>query len=295
MTDSPLIDRLIDLRTADPAGFSARVRNRRPADWAPNQPLMVIAADHPARGAFRAGTDPLAMADRERLLNHCLLALDRPGVNGFLGTADLIDDLANLGALDGKVVFGSMNRGGQAGACFELDDRMTGYDASGVAAHRLTGGKMLLRIDPGDPASVTTLAACGQAVDQLARRHRIAMVEPFISRRGAEGHLSNDLSAQAVVRSVAVAAGLGSTSAWTWLKLPAIAEMDQVARASSLPILILGGEVADDPDTVRRLWGRALVPRTVRGLTLGRSVLFPADGDVERAVDAAVGLLAARN
>ena len=54
------------------------------------------------------------------VLSRCVIALGRPGVNGFLGTADLIEDLALLGALDGKLVYGSMNRGGLAGAAFEM-------------------------------------------------------------------------------------------------------------------------------------------------------------------------------
>lgn len=255
---------------------------------------MVIAADHAARGAMRAGADADAMADRERLLRHCLTALSRPGVNGFLGTADMVDDLANLGALDGKVVFGSMNRGGQAGAVFELDDRMTGYGVGGVLRQQLDGGKVLLRIDPEDPATVATLEACAKAVNGLSRRQRIAMVEPFICRRDAQGRVSNDLSGQAVAKSVAIASGLGSSSAWTWLKLPAIRGMRKVARASSLPILLLGGEVTDDAAETRRLWAEALEPSTVRGLVFGRSVLYPVDGDVERAVDEAVSLLAVR-
>ncbi|HVH20870.1 MAG TPA: hypothetical protein VNA11_00280, partial [Pseudonocardia sp.] len=36
--------------------------------------LMMIAADHPARGALRAGDRPLAMADRADLLDRLVLA-----------------------------------------------------------------------------------------------------------------------------------------------------------------------------------------------------------------------------
>ena len=61
------------------------------------------------------------------------LALSRPGVDGVLGTADIIEDLLLLGALDDKVVIGSMNRGGLAGTVFEIDDRFTGYDAAAIA------------------------------------------------------------------------------------------------------------------------------------------------------------------
>lgn len=288
---SSLIDRLMELRLSDPVAFAERIRTRIPASWRPSQPLMVIAADHPARGALRAGSDPLAMGDREELLHRCLRALSRPGVNGFLGTCELIADLANLGALDGKVVFGSMNRGGFAGSVFELDDRMTGYDPAGIEADDLTGGKMLLRYDLSDPATCTTVESVARMVTELGRRGRIALVEPFMSSRDVDGCLVNDLSVESVVKSVALTAGLGASSAWTWLKLPAVERMDAVARASSMPILLLGGEVPTDAERARSLWAQALAPSSVRGLVLGRAMLYPNDGDVEGAVDEAVNLL----
>lgn len=286
-----LIERLVDMRLSDPLGFAARIAGRQASTWRPEEPLMVIAADHPARGALRAGADPNAMGDREELLSRCVRALSRPGVNGFLGTCELVADLANLGALDGKVVFGSMNRGGFAGACFELDDRMTGYDAQGIETDNLAGGKMLLRYDLSDPATLATVEAVAQTVTQLGRSRRIALVEPFMASRDAEGRVVNDLSVEAVVKSVAMTAGLGASSAWTWLKLPAVEPMEAVARASSMPILLLGGEVPDDAERTRRLWAQALKPASVRGLVMGRALLYPEGGDVETAVDEAIKLL----
>ena len=137
---------------------AARSRSRRPAQaprpWlGPTGRLMIIAADHPARGVLAAGDRPMAMANRADLLDRILVALGRPGVDGILGTADIIEDLLLLDALDGKVVLGSMNRGGLPGTAFEIDDRFTGYDAAAIEAAGLDGGKMLLRIDPADPAT----------------------------------------------------------------------------------------------------------------------------------------------
>jgi len=125
------------------------------------------------------------MADRYDLLSRLLIALGRPGVDGLLATADIVEDLLLLGALDGKIVIGSMSRGGLQDAVFELDDRFTGYDAATIAAMRLDGGKMLTRIDPGDPGTAATLEAAGRAVTELGSRRLLAMIEPFICRRGA--------------------------------------------------------------------------------------------------------------
>jgi hypothetical protein len=170
--------------------------------------LMMIAADHPARGALAAGDRPLAMADRAELLDRLVLALSRPGVNGVLGTPDIVEDLLLLGALDGIAVFGSMNRGGLAGAAFEIDDRFTGYDAAALDAMGYEGGKMLLRVDLEDPATAPTLEACGHAVSELAERRLVAMVEPFMSHR-TDGRVRADLSADATIFASVIAAGLG--------------------------------------------------------------------------------------
>jgi hypothetical protein len=253
--------------------------------------LLLVAADHPARGALRAGDDALAMGDRAELLRRMVCALERPGVDGVLGTADIIEDLLLLGALEGKVVIGSMNRGGLAGTAFEIDDRFTGYDAPSIAAAGYQGGKMLFRVDPEDPATPATMQACAHAVDGLAAHQVMAMVEPFISRRDAEGRIRNDLSTEAVIRSATVAAGLASTSAYTWLKLPVVDDMDAVLAATTLPVVLLGGEVSADQGAQFAAWSKALASPNVRGMVVGRTLLFPPDGDVEAAVDATVEMI----
>src|SRR5436309_779308 len=201
---------IVETRVHRPQAIAeAAARRTRPAGiTGAGGRVMMVAADHPARGALRAGTRPLAMADRADLLERLCIALSRPGVNGVLGTADIIEDLLLLGALDDKVVIGSMNRGGLAGTAFEMDDRFTGYDAASIARMGFDGGKMLFRIDPDDPATVVTMEACARAVSDLASHALMAMVEPFISHR-VDGRVRNDLSPEAVIRSITVAAGLG--------------------------------------------------------------------------------------
>lgn len=293
-TGDELIHQLVTIRRDQPQRIAELAHLRTRPAIAPGTRHLVIAADHPARGALRAGAYPLAMGDRRDLLERLLLALARPGVTGVLGTADILEDLLLLGALDHKVVFGSMNRGGHAGTTFELDDRFTGYDAATIAEMGFDGGKMLLRIDAEDPASVATAESCATAVAELARSQRIAMVEPFLSYRDTSGQVHNDLTAPAVARSAAIAAGLGTSSAYTWLKLPVLADssdMERAAAAVTLPTLLLGGEVSTDAQRTYDQWAQALRLPTVQGLMVGRSLLYPSDEDVAGAVDTAVGLL----
>ncbi|WP_285493722.1 aldolase [Actinomadura sp. NBRC 104425] len=283
---------LVEARAVRPSavGEAARRRVRRRRLLGPSGRLMIVAADHPARGALGAGPRPLAMADRRDLLERLCTVLDRPGVDGVLGTPDIIEDLLLLGALDDKVVIGSMNRGGLAGAAFEIDDRFTAYTAEAIAAGGLDGGKMLLRIDDRDQATPATVQACAGAVSELAGRGLMAMVEPFISHR-VDGRIRNVLTPEAMIRAIAIASGLGATSACTWLKVPVVDDMERVMAATTLPTLLLGGEVPADPDAALAGWQQAMRLPNVRGLVVGRSLLYPADDDVAGAADAAVEVL----
>jgi hypothetical protein len=283
---------ILEVRTRRPQAIAeaAARRSPRPVLLGEQDQLIIIAADHPGRGALRVADRPMAMADRADLLERMSLALSRPGVDGVLGTADIIEDLLLLGALEGKVVVGSMNRGGLAGTVFEIDDRFTGYDAATIARMGFDGGKMLFRIDPDDPATAVTMESCARAVSELAARGLVAMVEPFISHR-VDGRIRNDLSPESVIRSIAVAAGLGTTSAYTWLKLPVVEDMERVLATSTLPVLLLGGEVSADQDAVFALWHKTLQIPSVHGLVVGRTLLFPPDDDVAGAVDTAVSLV----
>ena len=293
-TNTPLarsVDEIVEIRSHAPESIAVALSERTPGKTPEDgRKMMIIACDHPARGALASGDNPLAMASRRELLDRCVEALARPGVDGFLGTADMIEDLTLLGALEGKLVYDSMNRGGLAGARFEMDDRFTGYDAQGVVGAHLDGGKMLMRINYEDPATVRTIESCAHAVDELAARQKMAMVEPFISE-WVDGKIVNDLSPEAVIKSIAITAGLGSTSAHTWLKLPAVDDMERVMETSTMPALILGGAVSEDADSARESWRRALALPTVRGLVIGRSLLFPPGDDVAAAVDETVGML----
>ncbi|MBX9919751.1 MAG: aldolase [Mycolicibacterium frederiksbergense] len=279
-----------DVRAADPAAVAKawQARTTRPTVRGDGQ-LMIVAADHPARGALAVGSRPTAMNNRIDLLDRLRAALADPGVDGVLATADILDDLLLLGALEDKVVFSSFNRGGLAGSSFELDDRMTGATAASTAAARMNGGKMLCRIDLDDPGTVSTLAACAQAVDDLAANGLIAMLEPFMSSR-VDGKVRNDLSPDAVIKSVHIGQGLGSTSAYTWMKLPVVPEMDRVMDSTTLPTLLLGGDPTD-PDEAFASWEKALSLPAVRGLIVGRTLLYPPDDDVAGAVATAVKLV----
>ncbi|HEY0636564.1 MAG TPA: aldolase [Pseudonocardiaceae bacterium] len=280
-------EHLLAVRATDPAaiGRAWAGRRRRPLLAADGR-LLLVSADHPARGALGIGPAPLAAADRRELLARLLVALRHPRVDGVLGGPDVLDELVLLGALEGKLAFGSLNGGGIAGSAWELDDPLTGHDPRAVVEQGLDGGKMLLRLDLEDRDSLTTLAACAGWITDLARAGRIALVEPLPVRRGDDGELGPDRSEVALVRAVAVAAGLGASSAFTWLTLPSWSATPAACAATTLPSLVLGAVPTGDLRADLARWGAALALPTVRGLVIGRALLYPPDNDVHGAVDA---------
>ncbi|MEW9529123.1 class I fructose-bisphosphate aldolase [Microbispora sp. NPDC049125] len=283
--------RLLDDRARHPERIAeaAAARRRRPL-LAGRDRLLIVAADHPARGALGVAGRPMAMASRADMLDRLLVALSRPGVDGVLGTPDVIEDLLLLGALDDRIVIGSMNRGGLRGAVFEFDDRFTAYDTEAIVAMRLDGGKMLCRVGIDDDRTAATLESCARAVTALARNGLAAMIEPFWSRRDGGG-VVHDLSADAMIHAIHVGQALGASSARTWLKIPVIDDMERVMEATTLPTLLLGGDPAGARDEVYASWGEALRHPGVRGLVVGRALLYPPDDDVAAAADTVAGLL----
>jgi len=283
---------LIEARVFEPQSLSAALldRRRRTVAGADGR-LLILAADHTARGMLAASGDPLAVADRYTLLDRLVRSLAQPGVDGVLASADILEELAWLGALDDRLAIGTMNRGGIIGATWELDDRMTAYDVDHVESMGLDGGKTLLRIDWTDPAVARTIESVAAVSTRLADRRIMSMIEPLPYRKNESGRAVLDPSDEALITVVAIASGLGSSSAYTWLKVPGSDRMAEVAGATSMPILMLGGDPGADADRTFARWDAAMREPNVRGLVAGRALLYPHASEPEDAVRRAAAIV----
>ena len=275
---------LIDARLKSPNAATKALKKRKRRNLIRDSQIFIVAADHTARGMLGVGDDQFAMADRRKLLDALMIALENPQVDGVLGSADVIDELALLGVLDHKLVFGTMNRGGIMGASWELNDRMTAYTPQEIASRGLDGGKVLLRLADDDAGTAPTIEACAKAVTQMADLKLPIMVEPLPYTGGNGGPAKYLDDNDKLLRAVSIASGLGSSSAYTWLKVPAGSQVERMMAATTLPGLILGGTPGPDPDATYASWERAMKVHNVRGLVVGRSLLFPKDGDVAGAI-----------
>lgn len=284
-----ILDRVTDARVADPGRIEAasKRRTRRRALTRDGR-LNLLAADHPARRVTAADGDPLAMADRQAYLARIVRILIGGAVDGVMATMDLLEDLLLLddllrdkGApsfLDDKLLIASLNRGGLQGVSWELDDPLSAADGDTIARFGFDGGKLLLRIADDDPGSLRTLEQCVQAISQLNALGLPTFLEPLPARRTPDG-VKVIKEAAALARIAGVAAALGNSSRYLWLKLPYCEGYEQVARATTLPILLLGGESAGDPrPLLGHIAGALAAGSAVRGTLVGRNVLYPGQG-----------------
>jgi len=283
---------LLEARVFDPESLRRALvgRTRRTVPGSDGN-LLILAADHTARGMLAAGDDPLAVADRRVLLDRLVAGLATPGVDGVLASADLLEELAWLGALDHRLAIGTMNRGGVIGARWELDDRMTAYDADHVAELGLDGGKVLLRIEDTDPGVARTIETVAATVTRLADRRLMCMVEPLPYLVTASGRAVLDPSPERLIKAVAIASGLGASSAYTWLKVPGSDRMAEVAAATTMPILMLGGDPGADSEQTFNRWGESMKQPNVRGLVAGRALLYPHQGSPAVAIERAAAIV----
>ncbi|MEA3247746.1 MAG: aldolase, partial [Gemmatimonadota bacterium] len=247
--------------------------------------LVILAADHAARMIVDVADEDGRIGDRREYLGRILRVLQAGDVEGVMATPDVIEELIALdlllvrdgadSVLDERVLVGCMNRGGLSGAAFEMDDRFTAYDAAGLAAMNLDGGKMMVRLDLSDAASLDTLYACSQAVEGCIDNDLTAFVEAFVVERTGDGYRTVR-TPRALMHAVCVVSALGDSSLHTWLKLPYCDDYETVAGATSLPILMLGGAARADEEAVLREFAAGMqAGPNVRGCLVGRNVLFP--------------------
>ena len=265
-----------------------RARKRR-TRLAPDGKLVILAADHPARMSTATPTDPLGMTNRHAYLGRVLRALVGGSIDGLMATPDVLDDVfivnhlvkqgGGPGFLDNKVLLGSMNRSGLAGTAFEMDDDMSAYSADGIAKARLDGAKVLWRLDPAEPGSGRTLMYIAEAVSQLSAMGLPSFLEPLPVERAENGYqpVKDPI---ALLKQIGVLAGVGGNTARTWLKIPVCEDYERVVRATTMPLLMLGGASHNDPEPTIREFARGLQGGpNVRGAMVGRNVLYPGQDD----------------
>ncbi len=249
--------------------------------------LTVLAADHPGRMVNKNGDDPIAMGNRQEYLGRVLRVVTNPEFDGIMATTDIIEDLfimnylvkqkGGASFLDDKVMLGSMNRGGLAGTAFEMDDTFTCFSVDSLRALRLDGAKIMLRLDPTNKDSAKTLLYCSDIISQLNKYEIPCFLEPLYVT--SEGYKVQKSLAE-MIKIIGVASAMGDSSRNLWLKIPTADNYEKIAKATTLPMLMLGGEAKGDPTgTIGEFADGMKAGATIRGALVGRNILFPGNDD----------------
>jgi DhnA family fructose-bisphosphate aldolase class Ia len=297
-----LFERITDIRVDAPQIIEkqAQARKRRP-HLTKDGKLTILAADHPARGVTWLGDDPFKMGNRHQYLGRILRVLTASDFDGFMSTADMIEDLLIVdylvqqgggpSFLDERVLIGCMQRGGVAGVVGELDDRFGSYSAESLSRFRLDGGKMMFRFVPDDERTLWQIDYCAKAVTDLNRHDLVPFVEP-LRMDYVDGRWVSKNNADELLKLVGVIGGLGDSSRHTWLKLPYCEDFYRVTLATSMPVLMLGGPSREDPRPTYQDFSAGMATRgNVRGALVGRNISFPGPEDPAACAQAIHGIV----
>jgi DhnA family fructose-bisphosphate aldolase class Ia/sugar phosphate isomerase/epimerase len=286
---------ITELRVKHPELAREELKKRKRRDvLAPDGKLVILAADHPARGVTRVGSQPVGMGHRLDYLGRIVRVLAASKIDGLMGTSDLVDEvvLANYlvkqrGGRDflaDKVLLGSMNRTGLQGAEHEMMDRTSSYmTGKRLKEMNLDGAKLLWRWVPAgernDRYALETLERVAKAVEELTDVGLPAFIEPLPVARTETGYRT-DLTTDNIIKAIGIASALGYYTGHVWLKIPYVADFARVAKASTFPILLLGGEATGRPSATIEDFVRGMgAGPNIRGALVGRNVLFCGEDD----------------
>jgi DhnA family fructose-bisphosphate aldolase class Ia len=304
-SDSPissLLPRLTDQRIDEP-DYPLRVAEgrKRRSRLTKDGRLNLLAIDHPARRVTKGSGDPLAMAHRPDVLSRVCEVLASEWVDGVMATMDVLEELLILDGLlkeagepsllDEKLLVASLNRGGLAGVSWEINDPITGPTVETCEQFGLDGAKFLLRICDDEPESLITILEAAEAIREMNASNLPTFLEPLPVDKTEQGYRVVR-TPEALARIAGVASALGDSSRRLWLKLPYCEQYDVVARSTTLPILLLGGESSGNPEGFLRevADGLAAGP-TVRGALVGRNILYAGELSPRAAADAVGSLI----
>lgn len=282
--------RITDIRVSDPDKVLKLASKRIRRDTlSRNGKLNIVAIDHPARGSVSVASNRFAMANRLELLARIIRVLESTYIDGILASNDIHEELMLLDSmrvekggdslLDNRVMIGSLNRGGLPGSAWELDDRLTGPTPESCVEFGLDGVKMLLRFDKTNPDTIKTIEYAVDMINESARLKIPMFLEPLVASR-IDGKYQMSLDTDSYVEVVGISSALGNNSNYLWLKLPYCKDYEKVTAATTLPIVILGGDkTSTSIEMLQQVTEAMNVSHQVRGVMYGRNLLFPGNHD----------------
>ena len=143
----------------------------------------------------------------------------------------------------------------------------------------LDGAKLMFRLEPDERESGKTIGYCTNAIMELNRFDIPVFLECLPVEKTESGYRIKK-NVFDLVQTIGIATALGDSSRNIWLKIPYCDKFNTVAKATTCPILMLGGESKGDPTgTINEFYHGLHEGNNVRGALVGRNVTFPGKDD----------------
>jgi DhnA family fructose-bisphosphate aldolase class Ia len=163
-----------------------------------------------------------------------------------------------------------------------MDDRLTAYKVSEIAERKLDGAKMMFRLDLETSQarySHQTLELVSNIIRECIKYNLDAFVEPLPVEATKDGYKVK-MTTGDIIKTINVATALGGSSAKIWLKIPYVNNFEMIARSTSNPILLLGGDSTGKPTDIIENFEKGMgAGPNIKGCMVGRNLLYPGFDD----------------
>lgn len=261
-----------------------REASKRDAPGFPHEKLVFAAADHNARMINEYNKNPIRLSNRREYLTRLIRMLQSDKIDGIEAAPDIIEDLLIASRLQreegkkeflkGKMLVGTVNRGGLKNTVWEMDDLPCCFTVDRIKKLNMDGVKFMLRINPADERSKNTLRYCAQAVNEAEKYGLPIFIEALYVETEGDGFVLRTDS-ESLCKVTGVAGALGCTGANKWLEIPLNPEYHIPTAATTGPVLVVPDEAESDPVQVVKEYTKEIgISDNIRGILLGRNVMY---------------------
>lgn len=250
----------------------------------PNDKLVFAAADHNARMINEYKGNPIGLSNRREYLTRLVRMLQSSKVDGVEATPDIIEDLLLVNRirraegkkdfLQGKMLIGTVNRGGLKNTAWEMDDFPSCFTVERIRNLNMDGVKFMIRINPMDEKCKNTLEHCAKTINQ-AQRYGLPIFIEALYVETTEGGFSMKTDTESLCKAIGVVGALGCTGANKWIEAPLNEEYHIPVNATTCPVLVVPDEKEEDPLSVIQEYTKEIgLHYNIRGILLGRNVMY---------------------
>lgn len=276
--------KLNEIKAFHPEVILEETANREKPGF-PHKRLVFAAADHNARMINEYKGNPIGLSNRREYLTRLVRMLQSDSVDGVEATPDIIEDLIIINKirkdagekdfLKGKMLVGTVNRGGLKNTIWEMDDMPACFTVERINKLNMDGVKFMIRINPKDENAKYTVKYCADAINDAEKYGLPIFIEALYVESNENGGYTMKTDSESLCKVVGVVGALGCTGAYKWIEVPLNNEYHVPVAATTCPVFVVPDEVEDEPEAVIREYTKEIgIADNIRGILLGRNVMY---------------------